>query len=452
MDHMIREAADQHHPAYDDKAWEKMEMLLDKHLPQKTDKRKFIYFLLLFLLLGSGTVFTIINFTGNKTTLTKGGSENKGDELLTAEITKKTAFGNTHNTGPQNENATGQVTGKPADNQNTSVPQEIKINNRDQLSELNKKSTVLDEGKSKMSITTAIPFEESVNSEEIIPKSDLPKSKNTVEQSTGVVSAANPEGIETGKLISNPANNKPEKNITDEQGKGQIKVNEEVKEKNVAVTGKKSGNSPEKNKSKRNITGNFGLTFSVGPDLSFVSLNKLGKATLAYGAGLSYNFAKRATVRTGFYFSKKIYTASPEQYHTPGGIAYPNLTEVDANCKVYEIPVSLSYNFGQRKNHNWFVATGLSSFLMKTEHYNYQYKTSAGQRYYYEKTINNANEHYFSVLSLSGGYQYRFNKRISLQAEPYVKLPLSGIGLGKIKLNSSGILFTLTVKPFAKSK
>jgi len=54
------------------------------------------------------------------------------------------------------------------------------------------------------------------------------------------------------------------------------------------------------------------------------------------------------------------------------------------------------------------------------------------------------------VLDLSAGYEYTLNKRFSLAAEPYVKLPFSGVGAGKIKLNSAGVLFTLTMKPFKK--
>jgi hypothetical protein len=57
---------------------------------------------------------------------------------------------------------------------------------------------------------------------------------------------------------------------------------------------------------------------------------------------------------------------------------------------------------------------------------------------------------FFSVLDLSPGYSYSFNKKISLLTEPYLKIPLNGIGAGKVKLNSSGILFTLIVKPFYK--
>ena len=66
--------------------------------------------------------------------------------------------------------------------------------------------------------------------------------------------------------------------------------------------------------------------------------------------------------------------------------------------------------------------------------------------------MTNENKHYFSVVTLSGGYQYKLNNRFSFIAEPYVKIPLSGIGLGKIKLNSTGILVTAAIKPFAKKR
>ena len=92
-----------------------------------------------------------------------------------------------------------------------------------------------------------------------------------------------------------------------------------------------------------------------------------------------------------------------------------------------------------------------SFFIRKDEKYDYQYKTAYGP-YTHKTEIKDKNKHYFAVLTLSGGYQYQLNKRISLQAEPYVKLPLAGVGEGKIKLNSAGILFTATVKPFAKKK
>ena len=59
IDKKIKDAADQYHPAYDDNAWNKMEQMLDKHLPRKKDRRRIIYFLPMILLL-SGVIFFVV--------------------------------------------------------------------------------------------------------------------------------------------------------------------------------------------------------------------------------------------------------------------------------------------------------------------------------------------------------------------------------------------------------
>ena len=197
---------------------------------------------------------------------------------------------------------------------------------------------------------------------------------------------------------------------------------------------------------------NFGINLSAGPDISAVRLSNTGKITLTYGAGLSYSFNKRFTLRAGFYVAEKIYSVDEAEYYVPPGSTWNNyLQSIDANCKVYEIPLTLSYIFDKNKNHNWFVSAGLSSYLMKRESYVYYYKNSSGTTWDRPWTVTNKNKNYFSVLDISGGYEYSFNKHVSVMAEPYVKMPLSGIGLGKIKLNSAGILFTVAVKPFSNN-
>ena len=202
----------------------------------------------------------------------------------------------------------------------------------------------------------------------------------------------------------------------------------------------------------KNFGKNFGISVSTGTDVSGLTVSKAGKLTVAYGGGLSYDLSRRVTLRTGFYIAKKIYTVGKNDYHAQPGnsVSYPYLQSIDADCKVYEIPVIVNYNFRTVKNHSWFAAAGLSSYLMKKESYVYYYKYPSGNTYDHYWSVSNKNKHYFSVLDLSAGYEYTLNKRFSLAAEPYLKLPLSGIGAGKIKLNSAGILFTVTMKPFKK--
>lgn len=170
---------------------------------------------------------------------------------------------------------------------------------------------------------------------------------------------------------------------------------------------------------------------------------------------MGYTFNNKITIRTGFYNSQKVYSAKPEAYHPPAGFYnfIPYLEKVQADCKVYEIPLSVSYHFGKSNRQNWFVSTGLSTYLMKKEAYQYDYKyTPTGATLKREYTIKNENNHFFSVATLSAGYQRQLNKTISISAEPYLKLPLSGVGYGNVKLNSAGVLFSINIKPFGNSK
>ena len=475
MDHMIRDAAENHHPAYNDKAWDKMEKLLDKHLPEEKDRKRPLFFLLLFLLLGGAAFFAVYQFTGNNRM--EGIAEQKvGEQPAYAPVDKQSDLqrpgvknnpddpGNTaavqdaNLTGePEEEtlNTSGEQGSRPGSDSNKNIDVNVVKN---------KKQGPGTKSRSKMKITGAEPSLAIAGNEEEEPGNAVNMKQGNRKKSDGkrnvVITAAAPEQEENKEPVTGavpPAAINKETSVKEEQNKPEpqkeeVKKTGEEKDKKLVASKEKPSATPEKKKSKKNPAGNFGITVSAGPDLSFISLSEPGTVTMMYGAGLSYSFARqRVTVRTGFYTSRKIYSATPEQYHTPGG-NYPYLYEVAANCNVYEIPVSVSYHFGNRKNHNWFGSAGLSSYLMKTEYYDYRYKRPTGQTYNYERTIKDENRHYFSVLTLSGGYQYKFNRWLSIQAEPYVKLPLGGVGFGNVKLNSSGLLLTVTVKPFTKKK
>jgi hypothetical protein len=70
----IKDAADQYHPAYDDNAWDKMELLLNEHLPVKDNERKKYLFILLVLLFLGGSFFALYEYNTSKNKVLKGGS------------------------------------------------------------------------------------------------------------------------------------------------------------------------------------------------------------------------------------------------------------------------------------------------------------------------------------------------------------------------------------------
>ena len=436
MDELIKAASESYHPAYDDKAWDKMEVLLNKHLPQKEDRRRPVALILL-LLLTVGGAFYALNYSWNKKT---GKPETDLKTLPFAGQSKKQALAAKDDVkilpGLQDNNLVQNTTLQKSNKNHD--PADLNASTR--VTRLKGKKGITS---SAADITTDLDVTDNVdpvlskgisagqeissqNADKLFP----PASINIVTAQPGTPVAISPQGSVAANNIDKP-----------------VAIQSTVVEKPAAKKAIKT-------KTAKGFRNNFALTLSAGPDISFVGLGNPGKTKLSYGVGVNYTFAKRFTVKSGFYKATKIYSAEPADYHPPTGYwtYYTNLQRVDADCNVYEIPLTLAYNFGQSKNHNWFAAVGLSSYLMKKETYNYLYKNQWGQSMYKGWTLHNKNKHYFSVVTLSGGYQYKLSQRVSLAAEPYLKIPLHGVGFGKIKLNSGGLLVTASIKPFAKTE
>lgn len=499
LDKIVQEAANQHHPPYDDSAWDKMEQLLDKHLPQQKDRKRPAFLLLLLLLLCGGTLFFTLVYPGlnsnkqpDNTAIVKNDATKNNDQSTTNNanninseapvVVKDNATGDNDNVAlpPNNTgnnsgsnvvaNNDGQITNGSKNNPPT-ASSVTKNNGEENLVSPASPIAINKKAKVKMRISNGSLANDEMQLNNASTKSrnkkqDVAKNKkkkpnsndeNNFEEELATVTTTPPSNkVNTNPVVTdNPSTATAKTTVAEETNKEKKKGVDSVatakrEEKKKADTLATAKTSPKKDqKEKKGFASNFGITVSAGTDLSYVDAGHLGKATFLYGGGLSYAINKRLLVRTGFYVSKKIYSASPTQYN---GVIYPYLTKVDGDCKVYEIPLSVNYNFGAKRNHNWFGSVGMSSFLMKKEEYLYTYKVPGGSTYYYNQTVNNENKHLFSVLNLSAGYQYNASEKVSFMAEPFVKLPLAGVGAGKIKLNSAGILITATVRPFAKKK
>lgn len=434
LDKKIIEAAAHHHPPYDGHAWKNMKQLLDKHLPEEKDnKRRFIFFLLLFLFVVGGS--GIWYFTGKKKIAQEENTQSsipntllrddlkeiiKGEKqsVESQNIIKQTGFENNKEVVTALPNLKNQLTLKSSHSNDQpehlikKVNGQLKFKNEEVKSIAVKKDAANNKSENDKSI-------KKIKNDEPLIKDILNNNEEKYE-------------VETAPLDLHNSSEQSAAEITDP-----IVTKEEI-------TSDKLG---EKNKKK----GFFSISLAAGPDLSFVASDKLGTTKIIGGAGVGYTFKNGLSVRTGFYKGRKVYSAYPDSYNPPAGFSryYPILENVDADCKIYEIPVSVVYNFSSTKKQTWFAGAGLSSLIMKKEKYTYTYKYIAtGSSYKKDWTVYNANKHYFSVLTFSGGYQHQLNKIVSFSVEPYIKFPLQGVGYGKVKLNSTGVLFTISVKPF----
>ncbi|MEI9944107.1 MAG: hypothetical protein WDN26_07760 [Chitinophagaceae bacterium] len=440
MDNKLRKAAEANKSRFQEKDWQQMEALLDKHLPQEKKRRRFIFILLLTALIGVPAVFMLEKWSTKSTDSTTAQQEQKtvpGSSLNKEQTTQESVPENKttvelspdKKTLPGNSvNSINDITAPVA-----TITPGLTSQHKNTINTIKK---------------TIVPAKENI--------SFIPTTKKEEQETKDISSVKiNPDRTNENFLQEN------KKEVTIVTTTDPLTTAENnatvLKEENVnkadSVASSTESEKPEQTKATKTKGSKFSINLSAGTDISSVG-TKAGNAEIAYGVGIGYSFSDKWTIRTGFFAGRKKYAAKPSDYHPADNnfwYYYPNMQKIDANCYVYEIPVNVMYSFGKSKNHNWFLSGGVSSYLMKKEKYDYTYKNNAGMVRQSRYTFRNENSHLFSVINLSGGYQYNFNKRFSLLAEPYLKMPVSGIGFGKVKLNSAGVLFTASFKPFLRT-
>ena len=420
FDIKIQEAAAHNEPAYNEREWDAMEKLLDEEMPQqKKDTRKIFWiFLLLFLTTG----LLLINYPyKNKEEAMLSAIRNSDNTSAETMDSTKSYLEGTHNKS-QSQSGTNNFTSQNFISNNPTQ----KITAQTHVQKLTR--------------------EEKINNNLVEDKNKIPQNKENIFSNFNSDESNKPQQ-------SDPSQNAFESKINsvaDSNNNTAIEKKNNYLQKEVDQIPSHKKNLASKKRNQFNNS--FALNFSAGPDVSAVGIGDIGKINFTYGAGLSYQINKKFAVRTGFLVEKKVYDAEVSDYHPPVGFwnYFPDLKYVNADCKVYEVPLIVNYYLKSTSKNQWFGSVGVSSYFMKKEEYYYLSKNASGQNSYDQYTVNNKNQHYFSSLRLSAGYEKKLTNHFSITAEPYINLPLTGVGYGKVKLYSAGILFTVSKKPFAK--
>ena len=187
----------------------------------------------------------------------------------------------------------------------------------------------------------------------------------------------------------------------------------------------------------------FSFTLAAGPDYSSIQSLKGKQGNVNVGLLLNVSY-KKFMISTGARYGIKKYSAGAFDYalNNPANAKY--ISEINASCNVLEIPAQLSYTALKFNKQRLDISTGLSSYLMLKEKYQFCYKPETGRPDYYLQK-DNENRSYFGVLSLAASYKFKPTKQhILIGIEPYAKLPLGGVGEGKVRLKSSGVALTMT--------
>jgi hypothetical protein len=209
------------------------------------------------------------------------------------------------------------------------------------------------------------------------------------------------------------------------------------------ATKKDATTKQPKSKTKHFYAGVFG-----SPDLSTVKMQSVKGVGTTFGLILGYTFnGGHWAIETGAYVDRKKYYTDGEYFNTKEVRVPSNsyLDDVDGTCYMWEIPLNVRYNFNPGAKTAWFATAGFSTYLMSHEIYTYGYNWR-GSATVWDSTwnIHKSSQYPFSIINLSAGFEQRLGKIGNLRVEPYVRLPLTGLGTGKLPIMSAGVNIGIT--------
>lgn len=180
--------------------------------------------------------------------------------------------------------------------------------------------------------------------------------------------------------------------------------------------------------------------FVAAPDLSTAgSLANFDDPGYALGVTAGLRLSRRIVLSTGLIRVRVNYQARGSEYRPPAGYWSGDLAAMRtyAECVLLDIPLNLRYDLHVGGQSRLYVQAGLSSYIMLNEEYQFRYEgypQDAPDRW----SGRTGTTHWFSNAGLSVGYGWEVSPGWSLQVEPYIKVPLQGVGWGDVNLYSVG--------------
>lgn len=188
----------------------------------------------------------------------------------------------------------------------------------------------------------------------------------------------------------------------------------------------------------------------IAPDVSTVKMQAIKNTGLNLGVLVGYKINKKLSVESGVMFDKKYYYSDGKYFNTTkiNLPATAKITTVNGNCKMVEVPFTIKYNYKSAGKVKLFSTVGVSSYFMKKEDYDYTITYASWQPYQRSYRYNTAATELFCAINASAGFEHRLNKTIEIRFEPYVKIPIKGIGIGSLPITSAGVNIGITKKLF----
>lgn len=189
----------------------------------------------------------------------------------------------------------------------------------------------------------------------------------------------------------------------------------------------------------------WAFNLGASPDYSSVSFGQSEPIGYNFQVGLAFNITEKLQVKTALIRSLKLYEAYADDYAWPTKWGTPTspLVDVGASCNMLDIPVSLTYFFARKNKNAYYTSFGVTNYYMIKEKYEYHYLNDEDPNLKWKNWEGSTGFAANSVANVSIGLQRKITNKITVQFEPFVKIPLRSIGFGNVKLYSAGLFLNV---------
>ena len=201
------------------------------------------------------------------------------------------------------------------------------------------------------------------------------------------------------------------------------------------------------------INRSLSIGFFFGPDYTAaggIANNDLGNNI---GITIGYYLNKRLSVNSGIFYSNKFFwsKAPPLRPAQNNGLTYayapvPSVENINGAASLYEIPLTLRYDFKNIGKSKFFINAGVSSYLIQSQSYIYFYH-SPSRSAAWKITDNTPANYWFGVGDFSVGLEQDLGKGFTFQVEPFLRTPFKEMGINNLKMTSYGVLLGFRFSP-----
>ena len=168
------------------------------------------------------------------------------------------------------------------------------------------------------------------------------------------------------------------------------------------------------------------------------------KAGFDIGLMAGYRLSKKASLEAAVIYSKKSYFSDGRYFSMSKMPTNMKVISLTGSSHVFEVPVVVKYNLIQKKSSGVFAVAGLSSYLLTKENNNYVAIINGTQQNI-KGEYKNLTAGVASSVHLGIGYEHDLGRQMNLRAEPYLQIPLKGIGVGNMQVMSAGVHVAVTL-------